>query len=211
LTVKEQDEMEIKTMAQQSQATRDIRITPGMRAPAFHTEDIFGRSISVEQFAGSPLLLSFYRNGRCALCNLRVHELITRYPTYQRQGMLAVAVFESPRERILESVGKQDAPFPIIADPDGDLYARYGVEVSEAKVQASAAHPAVAEALQEAVANGFVLTPEEGSNFLRVPADFLIAPDQTIVEAKYADYVSDHLPFAVIERYLLAWGCNGAD
>jgi peroxiredoxin Q/BCP len=203
--------MEMETMAQQSQATQVMTIAPGMRAPAFQTEDIFGRPVSVEQFAGHPLLLSFYRNGWCALCNLRVHALIERYPTYQRQGMMAVAVFESPCGRILESVGKQDAPFPIIADPDGVLYARYGVEISAAKVQASTENPAVAEAVKEAAANGFVLTPEEGSNFLRMPADFLIAPDQTIVEAKYADYVTDHLPFAVIEQYLAAWGCNGAD
>lgn len=198
-------------MAQQSEATRVMNIAPGMRAPAFQTEDVFGRQVTLEQFAGSPLLLSFYRNGWCALCNLRMHALIERFPTYQRQGMMAVAVFESPRERILESVGKQDAPFPIIADPDGELYTRYGVEVSEAKVQASAENPAVAEAVKEAAANGFVLTPEDGSNFLRMPADFLIAPDQTIVEAKYADYVTDHLPFAVIEQYLATWGCNGAD
>lgn len=197
--------------AQYSQATRVMGITPGMRAPAFQTEDIFGRPVSLEQFAGSPLLLSFYRNGWCALCNLRVHELIERYPTYQRQGLVAIAVFESPRERILESVGKQAPPFPIIADPDGTLYARYGVEVSAEKAQASIDHPVVAEAVAEAAASGFVLTSEEGSNFFRMPADFLIAPDQTVIEAKYADYVSDHLPFAVIERYLAAWGCNGAD
>jgi thioredoxin-dependent peroxiredoxin len=203
--------MGMAIMAQQSQTSQVMHIASGMRAPAFQTEDIFGRPISMEQFAGHPLLLSFYRNGWCALCNLRVHALIQRYPTYQRQGMMAIAVFESPRERILESVGKQDAPFPIIADPDSVLYARYGVELSEAKVQASAENPLVAEAVMEAAANGFILTPEEGSNFLRMPADFLIAPDQIIVEAKYADYVTDHLPFAVIEQYLAGWGCNGAD
>jgi peroxiredoxin len=203
--------MEMEMMASQSPVTPVMGIAPGMRAPAFHAEDVSGRRISMEQFVGNPLLLSFYRNGWCALCNLRIHQLIVRYPMYQRQGLVAIAVFESPRKRILESVGRQHAPFPIIADPDGELYARYGVEVSEAKVNASGENPVVAEAVKEATANGFVLTPEEGSNFTRMTADFLIAPDQTVVEARYADYVSDHLPFAVIEQYLAAWGCNGAD
>jgi len=33
-------------------------------------------------------------------------------------------------------------------------------------------------------------------------ADFLIGPDQTILLAHYADFVSDHLPFEEIELYL---------
>jgi len=160
---------------------------------------------------GNPLLLSFYRNGACALCNLQVHKLIERYPAYRRQGLAVLAVFESSRESILQYVGKQDAPFPIIADPRGHLYARYGVENSDEKVQASMKNPVVADVVKEAAASGFVLTAEEGSNFFRMTADFLIAPDQKVVAAHYAEYVGDHLPFAIIEQFLDAWGCNGAD
>ncbi len=194
------------------EATVTVRtICAGEQAPTFHVEDIFGTPVTLGQFAGNPLLLSFFRNGACALCNLQVHKLIERYPTYHRQGLAIVAVFESPRESILRYVGPQDAPFSIIADPTGELYAHYGVENSEAKVRASMENPLVAEATKDAVAHGFALTREEGSNFFRMTADFLIAPDQSVVEAQYAEYVSDHLPFAVIEQFLDAWGCNGAE
>ena len=37
-----------------------------------------------------------------------------------------------------------------------------------------------------------------------MPAEFLIGPDLTVLIAHYADYVMDHLPFEVIERFLSA-------
>src|SRR4051794_12885123 len=106
-------------MQHQIQEATVRRIEPGTSMPAFQLEDVFGNAVVSDQYAGSPLLLSFFRNGACALCNLRVHELIERYPAYRRQGLAVLAVFESPRESILQYVGKQDAPFPIVADPHG--------------------------------------------------------------------------------------------
>jgi thioredoxin-dependent peroxiredoxin len=47
------------------------------------------------------------------------------------------------------------------------------------------------------------LTPEEGSNFFRMPADFLIGPDLTVHTAHYAEYVYDHLGFDKLEQALL--------
>ena len=197
-------------MMQEHHAPATQTLVTGMLAPAFHVEDAFGTSVALEGYAGNPLLLSFFRNGACALCNLQVHKLIERYPAYHRQGLAVIAVFESPRESILRSVGRQDAPFPIIPDPQGALYARYGIENSAEKVKASMTNPSTEEARKEAEESGFPLTAEEGSNFFRMTADFLIAPDQTIVEAKYADFVGDHLSFATIEQFLVASGRNGA-
>ena len=50
-----------------------------------------------------------------------------------------------------------------------------------------------------AAENGFALTPEEGSNFYRMPADFLIAPDSSIQIAHYAEFVYDHLDLEKLE------------
>src|SRR5262249_12017898 len=179
-----------------------MQIQPGAPAPSFRVEDIFGDPISLNDYAGKRLLLSFFRNAACAICNLRVHQLIQRYPAYQRDGLEILAVFESPRANILQYVGKQDAPFPIIADPQGQLYALYGVEVSESKVAKTMSMPEAQVTIRAAAAQGFVLTPEGGSNFNRMPAEFLIGPDLIVRRAHYADYVMDHLPFEVIEQFL---------
>jgi peroxiredoxin len=179
-----------------------MSIIPGAPAPLFRTEDINGNPVVLEDYAGQTVLLSFFRNGACAICNLRVHQLITRYPDYQRRGLVILAVFESPRERLRESVAEQAAPFPIIADPQAALYALYGVETSEEKVAQTMQRSDLPAAIREAAEHGFHLTHEEGSNFNRMPADFLIGPDLIVRQAHYADYVMDHLPFAAIEDEL---------
>ena len=174
----------------------------GDTAPTFSADDLFGERVDIRTYRGSPVLLSFFRNAACALCNLRVHGLIERYPRYHAAGLEVVAVFESTAEALREYVGKQDAPFPIIADPTADLYARYSVETSETKVAATMSMPETAEVIGHAAAAGFELIQEPDTNFLRMPADFLIGADGTIIAAHYASVVWDHLPFATIESVL---------
>ena len=179
-----------------------MHIQVGSPAPAFQAEDIFGARIRLDDYAGTTVLLSFFRNAACAICNLRVHQLIERYAAYRRGGLAVLAVFELPRDRMLEHVGKQDAPFPLIADPRAELYALYGVEISEDKVAQTMAMPETQAIVSAAAAQGFALVKEEGSNFNRMPADFLIGPDRIVRQAHYAGYVMDHLPFTTIEQYL---------
>ena len=177
-------------------------IQPGTPAPNFQTHDHLRRPIALQDYAGKWLLLSFLRNGACAICNLRVHQLIERYPELHAKGLEVLTVFESSRESINSYVGKQDAPFPIIPDPHASLYALYGVETSQEKIEAVMTAPETPGVIQEAAANGFNLTSEEGSNFHRLPADFLIAPDGTIQIAHYTDHLYDHLSFEQIEQQL---------
>ncbi len=181
-----------------------MSLKPGTPAPAFQAADLFGHSVDLAAYRGKPVLLSFFRNAACAICNLRVHQLIARYPAYQQAGLELIAVFESSSAAMLQYVGKQDAPFPLIADPQAELYALYDLESSEAKVAKTMAMPATQQRIAEAAAQGFQLTQEPGSNFLRMPADFFIDPDGLVVRAHYAEYVWDHMPFAVIDDLLAA-------
>src|SRR3970040_1402026 len=102
----------------------------GQRAPDFLRPDIGGKSIRPSDYRGRYLLLSFYRYASCPFCNLRVHELLQRLAEFDQHELSLVAVFQSARAGILEHVGKQQPPFPIIPDPAHDLYRRYGVETS---------------------------------------------------------------------------------
>lgn len=178
----------------------DIRV--GMAAPLFRIVDTRGNTVDLGAYAGKTVLLSFFRNAACALCNLRVHRLIGRYPHYKRSGLEIIAVFESPEQNMIDHVGMQDAPFPLIADPHAQLYDLYGVEISEQKIARTMEMPETQVAVQDAAAIGFPLVQEEGSNFNRLPADFLIGPNGIIQLAHYANYVTDHLSFEVIEQQL---------
>lgn len=181
-----------------------MRIQPGTIAPTFSTQDSSGNHVNLSDYTGKWLLLSFLRNGACAMCNLRVHQLIQNYPELQQQNLEIVTVFESPNSSTQQYVGKQNAPFPIIPDPEAKLYALYGVETSEEKVNATMAKPETPDKIAQAAAHGFALTPEEGSNFYRMPADFLIAPDSSIRIAHYADFVYDHLELITLEAAIKA-------
>src|SRR5262245_1436616 len=116
-----------------------MNIQPGMPAPLFQTLDLFGNPVGLAAYRGKPLLLAFFRNAACALCNLRVHGLIERYADYQRAGLEIVAIFESPAASMRQYVGKQDTPFPLVADPEAHLYTLYGLENSQAKIAATIA------------------------------------------------------------------------
>jgi hypothetical protein len=82
----------------------------------------------------------------------------------------------------------------------------YGVESSEEKVMVAATNPTAKQQqiILDAAEIGYPLTPEEGANFFRLPADFLIGPDLVIQRAFYSDAVGDHLPFEEIEQFLSA-------
>ncbi|MFC5703477.1 redoxin domain-containing protein [Cohnella faecalis] len=176
-------------------------LQPGMIAPTFSTTDINGNSLALESYRSRKVLLSFFRFSACALCNLRVHRLIGRYPQWQRQGMDVIAVFESPLSNMKTYVGAQNAPFLLVADPMAALYELYGIETSEEKVQATLADAHTKDYIAEAVAAGFELTPEKDSNFHRIPADFLIDENGIVQGVHYNQLITDHLDFVAIDRF----------
>lgn len=157
----------------------------GDKAPLFQSIDQHGDPVSLDQFRGRKVLLSFFRNAACAMCNLRVHQMIQRYPDWRRQGLQVIAFFESPEANLHKYVGAQQAPFSLIADPNADIYSLYGVESSESKTEATLALPNVHELADEAAAAGFPLTPEEG----------------IVKTAYYGKLITDHLPFEWVDRF----------
>ncbi len=176
---------------------------PGQAAPEFETRDIAGQPIGTKAFLGRPWLLSFFRYSTCALCNLRIHQLIEAYPEYHRRGLEVVAVFESAAENVRANVDKQHVPFPLVADPEARLYDLFGVEVSEAKIQVSMAQD-LSGPTAAAAAIGYPLAREDGGNFHRMPADFLIAADGTLAAVHYSEILGTHLPSAAIDELLSA-------
>ncbi|OZB98398.1 peroxiredoxin [Paenibacillus sp. XY044] len=176
-------------------------LKPGDKAPIFQSIDQHGAPVSLDQFRSRKVLLSFFRNAACAMCNLRVHQMIQRYPEWQRQGLQIITFFESPEANLHKYVGTQQAPFPLIADPGAVVYNRYGVESSESKTDATLALPNVHQLADEAAAAGFPLTPEEGANFHRIPAEFLIDEEGIVKTAYYGKLITDHLPFEWVDRF----------
>jgi peroxiredoxin len=176
-----------------------MRLKEGQKAVDFEVKDILGNEISLSDYKGKKLLLSFYRYASCPLCNLRVNELIQYEPIFREKGMEMLAVFESPKESINEYVGKQNAPFPIIADPKRKLYKLYGVETSVLGTLRAFLKPS---RFKEAMNKGFKAGKSEGAKTL-IPADFIIDANLNISKSYYGKDIGDHMPIEMIMKEVL--------
>jgi peroxiredoxin Q/BCP len=163
-------------------------------APDFTLPATNGKMFNLSDYAGNRILLSFFRNGACALCNLRVQELINNHASLTKAGIKVIAVFESSVEDMLPYVARQEPPFLLLADPKGLIYEQYRVEISEEKIAKVMTENLAQEKIEEAMEKGFALTLQAGSNFHRLPAEFMIGKDFRIEKAHYTNFIIDHLP-----------------
>lgn len=180
-----------------------MKMSAGKKAIAFERKDIFGETISFNPTLHKKVMLSFFRYASCPLCNLRVNTLIKRYNELSAAGLSIIAIFQSPTESIKKYVGKQDAPFPIIADPEQELYKLYGVTGSMLGMLKTSFR---VKDLSQSFSMGYLPGKIEGT-FTMIPADFLVNEDFVIERAFYGSDVGDHLALSEVYSWL---GMNAA-
>jgi thioredoxin-dependent peroxiredoxin len=169
----------------------------GAIAPDFQTRDLFGQPVRLAELKGRPVLLSFMRYASCPMCNLRVRELVLAHERLAREGLVMLLVFQSSAASMRQHVGRQDAPFALIPDPDMALYRLYEVERGWAGLLAPGNLLQAARALAKGFLPGRVDGPVD-----RLPADFLIAPDGRIELTFYARAAGEHVPLADVSAWL---------
>lgn len=176
------------------------RLMEGERAPHFSARSFQGDVINLDNYRGKYVLLSFYRYASCPFCNLRVHESIQKYESFRANGIEMIAVFQSPDEKLAEYVGKQPLNYPIIGDPDLQLYKLYRVETSwVGLIKAFLIRPH--QILRSVILRGFFPGSIE-NEIQRLPADFLIDPQGKIEIAYYGRDIGDHIAYETIENVL---------
>lgn len=161
--------------------------------------DFLGAPVDLHPLRGHKVMLSFYRYASCPLCNLRMRDLIRGYDAWAEQGLRMIAVFQSPASSIATHVGRQDAPFPIVADPTMELYRRYHVEQRWTAMFKPSVFMTAVRAMKAGMRPGRMEGPAN-----RVPADFLIREDGVIEVAYYGADVGDHLPVEQLECWLFS-------
>ncbi|MEJ0031644.1 MAG: peroxiredoxin-like family protein [Bacteroidota bacterium] len=161
-------------------------------APDFTATTIDGKTFHLSDLKGKKVFLAFYRNGACALCNLRVHELSLRQKDFDKAGIVMVAVFESSIDDMKPYVGKQELGFTLLSDPEGKLYEMFGLTNSPELINKVMTSGSAADRIAIADAAGYKLTPQEGANFVRIPADILIDKDLNIVKIHHCDQLTNH-------------------
>lgn len=167
-----------------------------------------GDAVSLSKYEGKFVLLVFLRYAGCPWCNLTIHRLSLESKLLAKQGCDIIAFVQSSKDNIMSNVYDKHVvkpPFPIIADPNMDIYKRYGVQVSamksfQAVARSIAKIPHWVHAVKE---HGFKQQKLDGNLFV-VPAMFLVkSSPQTIVFAAYGSNFYDHETFATVYRHLV--------
>ncbi len=134
-----------------------------------------------------------------------MYLLTERYAQYQAKGLYVLAFFESSAGLAQEYLPRLKAPFPFIPDLAGETYDRYGLGTSMVGTARGALRRSVyREARQRQLGvwqllQGFLAM--DGRKF-RMPADFVLGPDQTIRIAHYGQDAGDFLSFSALDDYL---------
>ena len=170
------------------------RLKKNDKAIPFKFDDYLGNEIDLLNYKGKKVMLTFFRDASCPFCNLRVNQLIKRHAEFKEKGIEIISFFASSKKEILKYVGKQKAPFTIIADPKLEMYKKYGIEESIAGMYKAMLKPLK---MMEVMISGFFNMNSMKERAL-IPADFLIDENQTIYKVYYGKNFGDHLPIEEI-------------
>ncbi|MFF5225631.1 peroxiredoxin-like family protein [Dactylosporangium sp. NPDC000521] len=138
--------------------------------------------------------LQFRRFAGCPVCNLHLRSIVRRHDEITASGVREVVVFHSSAAELRPHVA--GLPFAVVPDPQKRLYREFGVESSRRALLNPRVWPTILRAVARstwALLRGRERPPSlipTGGRF-GLPADFLIAPDGTVLASKYGDHAYD--------------------
>ena len=170
----------------------------GDTATSFALPALDGNLFDLDSLKGRRYLLSFFRYASCPFCNLRLHELVTRYQELD-EAFTIVAVFDSSLENLQRHASQHHAPFPILADQDNACSKLYEIDHSWSGMLKSML-VRFPELMNAMMIKGYIPWRIKGS-MTRMPADFLIDEQGIIRNAYYGKDAGDHLVFSHIQNF----------
>jgi peroxiredoxin len=180
-----------------------MRLLVGQKAPQFDVLAVDERRITLQDYRGVFLLLSFYRFAGCPICNVRMRELAEKATAYLQHGLHLLACIDSIPSRVDQELDRDLYPFPLIADLGGDLYHKYGVESSVPRaVKGLLTRPGALLQARNRHFSSWIPRRNVDGHFGRLPADFLIDPGGRTLLAYYGQDLGDFLPAAQVDLFL---------
>ena len=153
-----------------------------------------GQLVTVPDSAGDVVHLQLRRFAGCPICNLHLRSIVDRHDEIRSRGIREVVVFHSTAAELAKH--EAELPFPLIADPERELYERLGVErrvSSLLRLRALRAAFAGETAAfgKRSTKRGALGPVRPTGGRLGLPADFLIAADGRIIAVKYGRHAYD--------------------
>ena len=155
---------------------------------------ISGQLVTIPDPAGNFIHLQFRRFAGCPICNLHLRSIVTRHDEIRSHGIQEVVVFHSTAAELAKH--EAELPFPLIADPERELYRRLGVEHRPSSLLSARALRAAIAGQTAALGKRSTMRGRLGpirptGGLLGLPADFLIAPDGRVAALKYGEHAYD--------------------
>lgn len=177
-----------------------MKLTPPQPAPLFTTKDINNTTVNLVDYKGKKVLLTFYRNVGCPICNFRFHELQEQAEFFKSKALVVLAVYESSPEKMKEYILDETFYATMIPNSNLSLYELYSIERSGGKMMKGMFYGAMGKMNKGKKLFKKKLKQDGNSN--RISADFLVDENGNVQSAYYGKFVGDHLPIDDIKQFL---------
>jgi len=153
-----------------------------------------GQRVTIPDPAGNFVHLQLRRFAGCPICSQHLRSIVTRHDEIRSHGIREVVVFHSTAAELAKH--EAELPFPLIADPERELYRRLGVERGPGSLLSTRALRAAIAGQTAALGNrstkrGALGPIKPTGGRLGLPAEFLIAPDGRVAALKYGQHAYD--------------------
>jgi len=153
----------------------------GATAPDFSLPDAEGRRVDlVDLRATGPVVVTFYRGGWCAYCNLELRAYAERMPAFSDAGVHVVAISPHTPDASLTFVERAALPFTVLSDVGNVVASSFGI-----------VHAIPAELAAIYAGSGYDLAGDNAQDpdalTLPLPATYVIGRDGTIAFAAVDD------------------------
>lgn len=102
-------------------------LKPGDKAPLFQSTDQHGKSIKLDDFKGSKVVLFFYPKDNTPGCTAEACNLRDNYQALLNKGYKVIGVSADDLKSHQKFSEKFDLPFPLLPDTDKKIVTDYGV------------------------------------------------------------------------------------
>lgn len=169
------------------------RLKVGAMIPPQDLVTIFGPSVSVPD-PDQLIHLQFRRFAGCPVCDLHLRSFVRRHQELAAASIAEIVVFHSTAEELL--MYEAELPFDVVADPQRELFAPFGVGSGARSLLNPLAWPPISRAVVRSVWRILrerrplpPLNPHGGR--FGLPADFLIGHDGRLLSCKYGTQAYD--------------------
>lgn len=186
----------------------DARIVEGGSFPPIQGRMANGKLYNSSMFLGKKRFYSFFRYTGCPACGLYYNSFELKKDELKNYNIALIAIFEVEPDILVEVLAKEGREVweVCIADPEGKLYEKCGVERSVLKLGLGVLDKRYGEAMRtkETVgggAPGKEHMKDASGRKDRMPAQFLIDEKNKVYRAYYSKNITDRLPLKEVLQF----------